>query len=86
MARGKRPGIVFYVGAIIFLLVAYPLSFGPLVYLFSRGLVPGWAAWPLTCYALPFDTLVTYVANQADPHPLKPVISAIISYVELWRS
>ena len=54
MTSRKKPGVAFWATvAVVVVLVAYPLSFGPLVWLDSRGLLPAWAEGIMQIYCVP---------------------------------
>lgn len=86
MAERKRPGIVVYIVAMICLLFAYPLSFGPLIFLQKHDLFPVWAAGPSMIYCYPYYALWMHVANPDAPQPFfVPLLQTWEWYLNLWR-
>jgi hypothetical protein len=71
----KKPGVAFWVTVVVLMmLVGYPLSFGPLVWLDNRVSIPMWQHdcadaffYPLTwiCihYPTPFGEMLDWYAN-----------------------
>ncbi len=67
MTDHKKPGMAFWVtAALVVLLVAYPLSFGPIIWLNDHGELPGWAWLPIYRLYKPVD----HVACNA-PEPFR---------------
>jgi len=79
--RRSRPGRHFFIIAPLVLLLAYPLSVGPLNWLMTRELLPGWAMVPLTLIYLPLN-LVT--SNFPDSEAWYAKLW--FWYVDLWSA
>jgi hypothetical protein len=78
----KQSGAAFWIAvALVAMLVGYPLSVGPVVWLASRDYVPSSVGeaflWPLS--------RGLEIAFPAIPEPLQePIYRAINGYVQLW--
>jgi hypothetical protein len=72
----KKSGPAFWITiTLLLVLVAYPLSIGPLMWLSQHGLVPGWLG-PL---------MAAYVAPAGLVASLFPPFDAFMTwYVRLW--
>ena len=52
----KKPGVAFWATVVLLvLLVGYPLSAGPFMWLYSREYVPDWADAPVACIYAPLS-------------------------------
>ena len=77
MSSRKKPGVAFWTTVVVVLLVAYPLSIGPTIWICDQEWSPEWA-WP--AYWQAYDPIIS-VCNDG-PAPLD---DAINWYVNLWR-
>ncbi len=74
----KQPGVAFWatVVLVVALVVAYPLSLGPAIWLYHHKFVPGWARTPIQYVYSPLEWLAHY-----GPAPIR---NSLNWYVELW--
>jgi hypothetical protein len=72
----KKPGVLFWATVVVVgLLVAYPLSIGPVMWLEIRGLIPDWISHGLAIAYLP----LVRSAGLTDT-----TITAYEWYIQLW--
>jgi hypothetical protein len=74
----KQPGVAFWatVVLVIAVMLAYPLSLGPAVWLYHHKYVPNWARMPIQVFYSPLEWLAH--------HGPGPVRDSFNWYVELW--
>lgn len=77
MTDHKKPATGFWITvALVVVLVGYPLSFGPTVWLFEHSAVPKLAVLPIIEFYRPLE----WAAGNSP----KPIQSLFIGYVGLW--
>jgi hypothetical protein len=78
----KKPGVAFWATVVVVcLLVGYPLSLGPLMWLRARNLVPGWSEETLRSFYAPLHWVTTL---GAEPNNYNQLGRAINWYSSLW--
>jgi hypothetical protein len=79
MTDRKKPGVAFWATVVVVVVLAYPLSFGPVLWIDSQGddsIIPDWAVAAL-------DTLYYPITAAMDNGP--PIICAPLRwYLGLW--
>ena len=73
ISQRRRPGWPFWATAFLAALVAYPLSLGPVTWLFWHDQLPDWADGPLD-----------YLHKPLYESP-KPIHDALAWYARLWK-
>jgi len=72
-ASPKKPGVAFWATvAMVVVLVAYPLSYGPACWLVGHRLLPNWTMRPLEVFYRPIGWLYKYGPT--------PVRNAVVWY------
>jgi hypothetical protein len=58
----KKPGVAFWASVVVLavLMVAYPLSVGPVQWLDDRGQLPSWADKPIAVVYAPLDWIIQH--------------------------
>jgi hypothetical protein len=76
--RQKQPGVAFWatVVVVVALVLAYPLSLGPAIWLYHHKFVPNWARMPIQVVYSPLEWLA-----HRGPGPVRDSLNW---YVELW--
>ena len=71
----KKPGVAFWatVAAMLVVLVGYPLSTGPVVWLHDHGFLPDWAEPVIEAFYWPLSLLP------------RDIVQAIDQYAGLWQ-
>ncbi len=74
----KKPGVAFWATVVVVVgLVAYPLSFGPIIWFDSRGLLPEWTYAIFRVYYAPLD----WAAEKS-----VTVVQIYAWYTGFWRA
>ena len=62
MIDRKKPGVAFWATVVVVmaLMVAYPLSIGPMERLDDRGQLPSWADKPIAVFDAPLDWIIQH--------------------------
>jgi hypothetical protein len=77
MTSRKKPGVAFWATVVVVaVLVAYPLSMGPIAYLASHQLLPEWSRPPLQAIYSPMPFVIKVCGGT-------PILD---KYLDLWRS
>ena len=77
MSDGKKPTVAFWVTVVVVVvLVAYPLSWGPLVWLDSSHLLPAWTQGFFRVYGVP----LVWAGERSTA-----VLRAYEWYTSFWR-
>jgi hypothetical protein len=80
MTSRKHPSAAFWITvALVAVLVGYPLSMGPMIYLKVNYVLPAWMDASIVGFYWPL-----YLTAR-NPKTPKPVRVALIRYAELWR-
>ena len=73
----KQPGVAFWgTVALVAVLIAYPLSIGPVTWMHSKRWIPPWLDKPLVSFYVPCSWVY-----EKGPEPLRSVYRW---YVDLW--
>jgi hypothetical protein len=73
----KKPGVAFWATVVLVVVLAYPLSFGPIVWLAQHEWLTGWALDAAKVFYFPIDPWF----HDHGPQPLK---DGMEWYVEFW--
>jgi hypothetical protein len=76
MTSRKKPGVAFWATVIVVVVLAYPLSFGPAMWLGSRDLLPTWLGEIGDYFYAPLERLRV--------HGPKPIGDALFWWEFLW--
>jgi len=76
----KQPGVAFWatVVVVVAMMLAYPLSLGPAIWLYQHNFVPGWARTAIPYIYSPLEWLAHH-----GPGPVRDFFNW---YVELWMA
>jgi hypothetical protein len=59
MTSRKKPGVAFWVAvAVVVVLVGYPLSMGPVLWISVHGWIPTWMHGPIGWFYWPLDMVM----------------------------
>lgn len=78
MQERQKPSVRLWVAAgMVAALVLYPLSFGPVVWLASREMLPNWTVRIIMFFYYPINWVVRILPQ--------PIVDAIDWYLRFWE-
>ena len=77
MTDRKKPGVAFWATVWVFVVLLYPLSFGPALWVIDHEDLP--AAWAVDAIEIFYSPIFWLEENSP-----KPIVNAIDWYIEVW--